>query len=175
MGSARNYWCHDPRVGYIRIMPSGEQRTRTAFAMSVTAAIRARLGVMGADKSIRWLSEKIGVSSNYLSKRLRDVSPLSVDDLACIVQVIEPTLSLAEFVALAWERYRVESEAKLRRIEDEQKSPGLPEQPTGDAHQLGDGALTTGKAGVTLRAQPQPERAPGQQSTRPPRDIDPNL
>lgn len=74
----------------------GEQRTETAFAMSVTAAVRARLGVLGGDKSGRWLAGQIGVSSNYLAKRLRDVSPLTVDDLARIVATIEPSMTPGE-------------------------------------------------------------------------------
>ena len=63
----------------------------SSLARAVSADIRARLGA--ERRSGKWLAEQIGLSQNYVAKRLRDEAPFNLDDLAAIAEAfgIAPT------------------------------------------------------------------------------------
>jgi hypothetical protein len=60
-------------------MPTDSQQV-SSLARAVRADIRARLGA--ERRSGKWLAEQIGLSQNYVAKRLRDEAPFNLDDLA---------------------------------------------------------------------------------------------
>ena len=63
-----------------------EQGTRSAFGRAVAAEVRA---ILGAERmSGNALAKAIGLSQNYVAKRLRDEAPFTLDDLALILSLI---------------------------------------------------------------------------------------
>ena len=70
---------------------STDSQQVSSLARAVSADIRARLGA--ERRSGKWLAEQIGLSQNYVAKRLRDEAPFNLDDLATIAEAfgIAPT------------------------------------------------------------------------------------
>lgn len=70
---------------------STDSQQVSSLARAVSADIRARLGA--ERRSGKWLAEQIGLSQNYVAKRLRDEAPFNLDDLAAIAEAfgIAPT------------------------------------------------------------------------------------
>ena len=79
-----------PRGIDARGAPASGQQV-SSLARAVSADIRARLGA--ERRSGKWLAEQIGLSQNYVAKRLRDEAPFNLDDLAAIAEAfgIAPT------------------------------------------------------------------------------------
>lgn len=63
---------------------STDSQQVSSLARAVSADIRARLGA--ERRSGKWLAEQIGLSQNYVAKRLRDEAPFNLDDLAAIAE-----------------------------------------------------------------------------------------
>ena len=55
---------------------------RSALAREFSMEVRARLAAMR--RSGKWLAEQIGLSQNYVAKRLRDEACFTLDDLYLI-------------------------------------------------------------------------------------------
>lgn len=106
------------------------------------------------------LARRVDMPQQKFSRKMNGKTPFTIDELSTVVDALG-----IDYAGMVNEI--------ARRI-DEQKSLRLPEQPSVGEHQLGDGApaLDIGKPGVTLRAQQQPEQAPGPRSTRQPRGTD---
>lgn len=70
---------------------STDRQQVSSLARAVSADVRARLGA--ERRSGKWLAEQIGLSQNYVAKRLRDEAPFNLDDLAAIAEAfgIAPT------------------------------------------------------------------------------------
>lgn len=66
---------------------STDSQQVSSLARAVSADIRARLGA--ERRSGKWLAEQIGLSQNYVAKRLRDEAPFNLDDLAAIAEAFD--------------------------------------------------------------------------------------
>ena len=67
-------------------VPSGKQPVSGDFARAISAAIRwsmSRQRISGAQ-----LAERVGRSQSYISKRLRDESPLTANDIEDICKAL---------------------------------------------------------------------------------------
>ena len=80
--------------------------TSSILGRALTAEIRSRMGAKRI--SGKKLAELVGVSQNYLAKRLRDEAPLTLDDVASIAEVLDPTIGAQEFVQVAYDRQHEE-------------------------------------------------------------------
>lgn len=73
-------------MGIVMDMASGKQKAAGEFARAVSAEIRAvmaRQRVSGAK-----LAEAAGMSQGYLSKRLRDQAPFTLNDVEAISKAL---------------------------------------------------------------------------------------
>jgi len=70
-----------------------------AFALAQAAEVRAVLG--RKQMSIRELSDRTGLSTSYLSKRLRGDSPMTLNDLEAICLALDEDIQA--FIASALE------------------------------------------------------------------------
>lgn len=70
-----------------------------AFALAQAAEVRAVLG--RKQTSIRELSDRTGLSTSYLSKRLRGDAPMTLNDLEAICNALGENIQ--EFIASAIE------------------------------------------------------------------------
>lgn len=61
---------------------------QTDLAKAVTAEIRAEMARQSPQITGIGLAGQIGVSQNYLAKRLRDEAPLNLDDIAAICDAL---------------------------------------------------------------------------------------
>lgn len=61
---------------------------QTSLAKAVSAEIRAEMARQSPQITGIGLAGQIGVSQNYLAKRLRDEAPLNLDDIATICEAI---------------------------------------------------------------------------------------
>lgn len=57
--------------------------SKSSLARAVSAEIRARLAAQRT--SGKKLAETVGLSQNYIAKRLRDEAPFTIDDIELIV------------------------------------------------------------------------------------------
>lgn len=62
---------------------------QTQLAKAVSAEIRAEMARQVPQITGIGLAGQIGVSQNYLAKRLRDEAPLNLDDIAAICDTIQ--------------------------------------------------------------------------------------
>lgn len=76
------------------------------LARCVAAEIRARLAAQR--KSGKWLAEQIGLSQNYVAKRLRDEAPFTLDDIELIVEAVELGSDPHDFIVRAFRRHNEE-------------------------------------------------------------------
>lgn len=67
-------------------MPRGKQQEAGPFARAQAAEVRAVLG--RKQKSIRELSDATGLSTSYLSKRLKGDAPMTLNDLEAICSAL---------------------------------------------------------------------------------------
>lgn len=66
----------------MRPMPSGKQQESGPFARALSAEIRATLARKRV--TVKELAHKSNLSESYLGKRLRDLSPLTLNDAEAI-------------------------------------------------------------------------------------------
>lgn len=51
------------------------------------------------------LAAKVGLSQNYVAKRLRDEAPFTLDDVERIIDVVDPHGDIDDFVVSAYRRH----------------------------------------------------------------------
>lgn len=95
--------------------------TRSTLGRAVSAEVRGR---MAAERITgRQLAQMIGVSNNYLAKRLRDEMPFTLDDIDLLMGVWQD-LEPGKFVQIAYdnhsERIWIESD-RMREAERERR------------------------------------------------------
>lgn len=72
--------------GYASRMSSGKSQSSGAYAAAVSSEIRAAMArnrISGVE-----LAKKAGVSQNYISKRLRDEMPFTLNDVEVIANIL---------------------------------------------------------------------------------------
>lgn len=80
-------------------VPRGKTQQAGAFALAQAAEVRAVLG--RKQTSIRELSDRTGLSTSYLSKRLRGDAPMTLNDLEAICLALDEDIQA--FIASALE------------------------------------------------------------------------
>ena len=89
--------------GYAKDVPSGFQPSPGPFSRALTAEVRSAMrlrAVSGAE-----LARGVGRSQSYLSKRLRDDSALTVDDVAMICDALDVNLEALLIAAVRASRF----------------------------------------------------------------------
>ena len=71
-------------------MPSGKQPESGPFARAISAEIRAVMGRHWVSQAL--LAQRVGVSENYLGKRLRDEVPFTANDIEAICDAMREDL-----------------------------------------------------------------------------------
>jgi transcriptional regulator with XRE-family HTH domain len=71
-------------------MPSGKQPESGPFARAISAEIRAVMGRHRVSQAL--LAQRVGVSKNYLGKRLRDEVPFTANDIEAICDAMREDL-----------------------------------------------------------------------------------
>jgi transcriptional regulator with XRE-family HTH domain len=80
-------------------VPRGKTQEAGAFALAQAAEVRAVLG--RKQMTMRELSDRAGLSTSYLSKRLRGDAPMTLNDLDAICKALDE--DIMEFIASAVE------------------------------------------------------------------------
>ena len=124
----------------MRSFPTG---TRSVFARAISAEVRARIG---ADRSLtgQKLARAIGLSQNYVAKRLRDEAPFTADDIERLSDhwEIDPEIFVRAAVANHWERIDDELTEALWDASADAPPEGELEEPSRDrVHELFPNAL----------------------------------
>lgn len=83
-------------------VPSGKMQESGPFARAISAEIRATLARQRL--TVKGLAGMSGVSESYLGKRLRDVAPLTLNDVEAICDALGE--NLLAFAAAALEAAR---------------------------------------------------------------------
>lgn len=73
--------------------------TKSALGRAVSAEARARLAKYKV--SGKAMAARMGVSQTYLSKRLRDAAPFTLDDVESLVSCLDPEMDVKEFISTA--------------------------------------------------------------------------
>ena len=96
-------------------MESTPKGTRSVFARTISAYLRARIG---ADKRLtgQKLAQGIGRSQNYVAERLRDEKPFTLDDVGLIADFF--FVDAAQIILDAAE-YKPIVEEEIQRLDDE--------------------------------------------------------
>ena len=77
-------------------------RTESILGRAVAAEARARIAAQRLSDKL--MAERMGVSQNYLSKRLRDVAPFTLDDVDMFVHCLDQDEEVLDFIAAAYKR-----------------------------------------------------------------------
>lgn len=80
-------------------MPAGATPQSGPFARAISAEVRATLARQ--NMTVKELAESAGLSQGYLGKRLRDVAPLTANDLEVICKALGK--EVLPFIAAALE------------------------------------------------------------------------
>ena len=105
--------------------------SKSSLARAVSAEIRARLAAQRT--SGKKLAETVGLSQNYIAKRLRDEAPFTIDDIELIVEALNIEVGTARFIAdadarqeeLIWQSMMDES----TKLSERARKVDFPSQP----------------------------------------------
>ena len=86
----------------MRMYVENSSGSKSSLARAVSAEIRARLAAKRI--SGKKLAHHIGLSQNYVAKRLRDEAPFTIDDIELIVEALDVEEEAAHFISAAYER-----------------------------------------------------------------------
>lgn len=78
-----------------------EPGTKSDLARSIAAEARARLAVERISGKV--MAAKMGVSQNYLSKRLRDAAPFTFDDISLFMDCLDTDEDVIDFINSAYQ------------------------------------------------------------------------
>ena len=92
----------ESRTDSLMTMPSGKMQESGPFARAISAEIRATLARQRL--TVKELARQSGLSESYLGKRLRDVAPLTLNDIEAVCDALGE--NLLAFAAAALEAAR---------------------------------------------------------------------
>lgn len=109
--------------GTISVMLYNVDGSKSDLARCVSAEIRARMGAQ------RWSANRLAplarMSQNYLSVRLRDEKPFTLDDVEALLEVLAPAQDWWQFFKEASERHAEDVWADMEHVES-LPSPEIP-------------------------------------------------